>query len=474
MQLKSLKILCRRFWNGCDYLATTKRLPKPPKTHSAVVKLIRYALNPDKTTDEKCLYADSCNCSIVGAANQFKAVRDRWDKNSGNFAYHFIQSFKPGETSPEEAAHCGKELADALLGNAGFQVVIGTHLDKAHLHNHFVVNAVNPTDGKKLQTDHNFIRKMREENDRICRAHNLSVIENPESNGKTYAEWVIGKNGGFTWRGMIRQDIDELIPTVLTLKELLDALEQNGYTVRRRGKYLSLSPPGAKVNFRLYKLGKGYTEEDITERILYLDRRRAKAPGIKPIRIRVKAYHIKSSFPLKAKGGFRGLYYVYLYRLRKLLNVSAQVQRRIPIQARRDTKLFREFAEDARLLFENGIDNVNQLSEFYYAVDKKRNRLCAQRLSLREALSNCDSADTSKILQAQIAGLNTVIQNLGKQMQSCERIYERSNRVRVTNKQIDAIQKEMIQENVNPQNNSPLLKTPMNENERNDENVSRS
>ena len=150
-------------------MATTKRLPKPPKTHAAVTKLIRYVLNPSKTTDEESLYADSCNCSLAGAANQFSAVRDRWDKNAGNYAYHFIQSFKPGETTPEEAALCGKELAEALFGNDGFQVVFGTHLDKSHLHNHFVVNAVNLLDGKKLQTDHDFIRRMREENDRICK-----------------------------------------------------------------------------------------------------------------------------------------------------------------------------------------------------------------------------------------------------------------------------------------------------------------
>lgn len=472
MQSKNLKRSCRHFWNGCDRLATTKRLPKPPKTHSAVVKLIRYALNPEKTTDEKCLYADSCNCSIAGAADQFKAVRDRWDKNSGNFAYHFEQSFKPGETNPAEAHQCGIELAQALFGNLGYQVIVSTHLDRAHLHNHFVVNAVNPIDGKKLQTDHDFIRRMREENDRICRAHNLSVVEHPENRGKSYAEWIIDKNGGFTWRGMIRQDIDDLIPTVHTLKELLDTLEKNGYTVRRHSKYLSLSPPGAKTNFRLYKLGKGYTEEDLAERILYADRRPAKESGIKPIRIRVKAYRLKTVFPLKSTGGFRGLYYVYLYRLRKLLNVSVQVQRRMPIQARRDTKLFREFLEDTRLLFENGIDNVDQLSEFYYTLDKKRHNLCVQRLSLREALGNCDSADTSKTLQAQIAALNPVIQQLGRQMQSCERIYARSERVRTTNKQIDAVQKEVIQENLKPQDNSPRSKT--NENERNDENVSRS
>lgn len=448
-------------------MATTKRLPKPPKTHTAVVKLIRYVLNPEKTTDEKCLYADSCNCSIVGAADQFKAVRNRWDKNSGNFAYHFVQSFKPGETTPEEAFLCGKELAEALFGQDGYQVVFSTHLDHAHLHNHFVVNAVNALNGVKLQTDHAFIQRMRETNDRICRAHHLSVIDTPTGSGKSYAEWIINKNNGFTWRGMIRQDIDTLIPMVSTFKELLDELERSGYTVRRRGKYLSLSPPGTKTNFRLYKLGKGYTEEDLAEKILYADRRIAGQSGIKPLRVQLKVYHVKTAFPLKSKGGFRGLYYVYLFRLRKLLGSAPQTQRKMPIQARRDAKLFREFAEDTRLLFENRIDTVNQLSEFYYAIDEQCQGMYATRLTLRESLRDCDGTENAKALQAQIFEINEALQKMRAKMNSCERIYERTERVQAANQQI----KDVIYGSLNDSSTQPQ-KTETNE--RNDENVSRS
>lgn len=321
------------------------------------------------------------------------------------------------------------------------------------MHNHFVVNAVNSMDGKKLQTDHDFIRRMREENDRICKVHNLSVIEAPTNSGKSYAEWVIAHNGGFTWRGMIRHDIDELIPRVTTFKELLKELECNGYTVNRRGKYLSLSPPGAKVNFRLYKLGNGYTEEDIAERIMYSDRRLAKESKAKPFRVRVKAYHLKSTFPIRSQGKLRGLYYVYLYRLRKLLNSSTYSN--VPIQARHDTKLFKEFTEDATLLFDSKIDTVEQLLNLYYQLDEKRHKLCVKRLSLRKELTYCDSVDVAKGIQSQITELNPLIERLGNQMRSCERIYERSARVSDTNREISVEQSEVIKsENVKPQNNN--------------------
>lgn len=136
----------------------------------------------------------------------------------------------------------GAELAEALFAQFGYQVVFSTHLDKDHLHNHFVVNAVNPVDGKKLQTDHAFIRKMREENDRICKAHNLSVVNEPKGKGKSYAEWITEKKGGFTWRGVVRSDIDDLLPSVRSLKELLDELSKQGYQIHTKSIFLFPRP----------------------------------------------------------------------------------------------------------------------------------------------------------------------------------------------------------------------------------------
>ena len=137
-------------------------------------------------------------------------------------------------------------------------IILSTHLDKDHLHNHFAVNAVNPIDGKKLQTDHAFIRTMRQQNDRICKAHNLSVVNEPKGKGKSYAEWITEKKGGFTWRGVVRSDIDDLLPSVRSLKELLDELSKQGYQIHTK-KYISVSPPGTKSFFRLHKLGAGYS-----------------------------------------------------------------------------------------------------------------------------------------------------------------------------------------------------------------------
>lgn len=419
-------------------MAVTKRLPNPPKTQHSVFSLITYIMNPEKTCDEKALYVDSINCSTIGTSEQFKAVRDRWNKNSGNLAYHFIQSFAPNEVTPEEAHQCGMELAKALFGDLGYQVVVGTHLDRGHLHNHFGVNAVNSLDGKKLQTDHDFIRKMRSENDRICREHKLSVITNPKGKDKSYAEWVIDKNGGFTWRGEIRKDIDALIPTVSTFKELLERLSEQGYTVNRGRKYLSISPPGTNTNFRFYKLGNGYTEEDITQRILYSRRSLPLQPTktlfySKPH----QTVRYRGVFPIfKRRSGFRGLYYSYLYRLRRLSKASANYQRKMPMDARHDMKLLDDFAADLMLLSKYSIDDVSQLADVYLFLKENRSALLDKRQDLRIKLSACSSPQELAEINKEIGNITKITENQRKELRACERIYERSKKVQKSNKQL--------------------------------------
>ncbi len=419
-------------------MAVTKRLPNPPKTPHSVSSLITYIINPEKTCDEKSLYVNSINCSTIGAQEQFKFVRYRWNKNSGNLAYHFIQSFAPNEVTAKEAHQCGMELAKALFGDNGYQVVVGTHLDRGHLHNHIGVNSVNALDGKKLQTDHDFIRKMRIENDRICREHKLSVITCPKGKGKTYAEWVIEKNGGFTWRGEIRKDIDALIPTVSTFKELLNRLTEQGYTINRGRKYLSVSPPGTNTNFRFYKLGYGYTEESIAERILLSRLSKPLQPAKEAFyrKPRYKARYQGKFTGLKRRSGFRSLYYSYLYRLRNLSNAPVSHQRNLPMDIRRDMKLLDDFAADLTLLSKYAIDNVSQLASVYLFLKENHNTLLSKRQELRVKLSACNSPHELSGISKEIGNINQDIKKQRKELKSCERIYERSKKVQKASKQL--------------------------------------
>lgn len=414
-------------------MATTKRMPHPPKTQQGVAQLIRYITNPAKTTGETAVFVGSQNCAVPTAAQEFMECRERWGKTGGNYAYHFEQSFAPGEATPEEVYQCGVELAQAMFGDE-YQVVLATHLDKDHLHNHFAVCAVSLKDGHKLQTDHEFLRRLRRESDRICREHGLSVVENPKGEGKSYAEWILEKNGGFTWRGQIREDIDALLPQAASLKELLDLLKGRGYAVKD-GKYLALSPPGNDRFFRLYKLGSGYAPEELAARFTG---RRYLPPGSQRIlHPRVQRARLHGTFrQLRWLGGLTGQYYVYLYRLRKIFGQPPHRQMRYPIHCRKDARQVREFAADLRLLSQHGIRTLSELGALVSALLDEQSVLRRGREALRVELAKAETPEQMMELQKKIADTQSRLRDLRDNLKACERIYERSRTIRDNQKAI--------------------------------------
>ena len=243
---------------------------------------VKYAVNGEKTElDERIVYtADpektdtvrfvtTLNCrSAETAFAAMQKTKKKYKKTGGVLGYHFIQSFAPGEVTPEQAHEIGCEFARRLFGE-DFEAVIGTHLDKAHPHNHIVVNSVSRTDGHKYHSSpESYYNDVRGTSDALCRENDLSVIA-PQGKGKHYAEWKAEQGGKPTVRGVIRADIDTIIGQAYTYDTFLMLLRKNGYEVRRspNRKYTTVKPPDAKRAIRLDSLGEGYTEADILLRL---------------------------------------------------------------------------------------------------------------------------------------------------------------------------------------------------------------
>ena len=185
---------------------------------------VKYAVNGEKTElDERIVYtADpektdtvrfvtTLNCRPAETAfAAMQKTKKKYKKMGGVLGYHFIQSFAPGEVTPEQAHEIGCEFARRLFGE-DYEVVIGTHLDKAHPHNHIVVNSVSRTDGHKYHSSpESYYNDVRGTSDALCRENDLSVIT-PQGKGKHYAEWKAEQGGKPTVRGIIRADIDTII-----------------------------------------------------------------------------------------------------------------------------------------------------------------------------------------------------------------------------------------------------------------------
>lgn len=196
---------------------------------------------------------------------QFKATRELWGKNKGVQAHHIIQSFKPDEVTPKQANEIGKELAEKIA--KGHEVVIYTHSDKAHIHNHIVINSVNYEDGSKYQSSKKDLYKIREASDRLCEERGLSVVKEPSAKVRyTLFEKNILEKGQVSWKDEIRQVIDFEKNSSKNYEEFKKVLTQKyNIEVKERGKYISFKHPEVKKFVRGKTLGLDYERGTIED-----------------------------------------------------------------------------------------------------------------------------------------------------------------------------------------------------------------
>lgn len=227
-----------------------------------------YAANPEKTESQKFVTGINCEPSI--ARQQMLITKKHFDKLTGRTAYHGYQSFAPGEATPEIAHEIGVKLAQRLWGD-NYQVIVATHLDKAHIHNHFVINSVSFVDGKKFHSScQSYFGDMRTQSDALCKEYGLSVIDNPSpiSSTKEYKEWLDDKDDKSTWRGLVREDVEEVLTNATVWSQFLTGLKEKGYDIKTNVKHIAVRPPGKERYVRLRSLGEEYSEEVLRERIL--------------------------------------------------------------------------------------------------------------------------------------------------------------------------------------------------------------
>ncbi len=226
---------------------------------------IDYICNPDKT-DGKMLIS-SYGCSPETADIEFEMTRDKaYSKRGTVLARHLIQSFEPYETTPEIAHEIGKKLADEVL-QGKYEYVLSTHIDKGHIHNHIIFNAVSFTDFKKYHSNKQSYQQTRAISDKLCSEYGLSVIEPNDNKGKSYAEHAADKNGG-SLKTKLRKAIDLNIVQAKDYDDFIRLMELSGYTVKQQNKNISFCSDGRTKFMRSKTLGADYTVESIIDRII--------------------------------------------------------------------------------------------------------------------------------------------------------------------------------------------------------------
>ena len=235
------------------------------KTHpikSTLKAAIDYICNPEKTDGK--LLVSSYGCTAETADIEFAWTRRHSIDKGTNLGRHLIQAFEPGEVTPDEAHEIGMQLAKEILGGK-YEFVLTTHIDKGHIHNHLIFNAVSFTDHKHYHSNKHSYHEIRRASDRLCREHGLSVIVPGQDKGKSYIEHQAAQNGT-SYKAKLKAAIDRLIPASSSLEDLLARLQREGYEIKR-GKYISARAPDQERFTRLKTLGADYTEEAVVSRI---------------------------------------------------------------------------------------------------------------------------------------------------------------------------------------------------------------
>lgn len=235
------------------------------KTHpikSTLKAAIDYICNPEKTDGR--LLVSSYGCSAETADIEFEWTRRHAIDKGTNLGRHLIQAFEPGEVTPEEAHEIGMQLAKEILG-AKYEFVLTTHIDKEHVHNHLIFNAVSFEDHKHYHSNKRSYHYIRRTSDRLCKEHGLSVIIPGQDKGKSYIEHQAAQTGT-SYKAKLKQAIDRLISASRDFEDLLLRLQKEGYEIKR-GKYVSCRASDQERFTRMKTLGADYTEEAITARI---------------------------------------------------------------------------------------------------------------------------------------------------------------------------------------------------------------
>ena len=402
--------------------------------------VLEYTVQDDKT--EKQFYVTGINCDPATACEQMSQTKLQFQKTDGILAFHGYQSFAPGEATPETAHAIGVKLAQKLWSER-FEVVVSTHLDKHHLHNHFVLNSVSFMDGKRYYDNKATYTLMRQISDQLCREYFLSVIENPQrGKSKHYAEWKAEQEGKPTWRGLIRKDVDNVIVDSMTFTQFISNLRKQGYEVKTGVKYVAVRPQGKERFVRLKTIGDDYSEEAIKLRILH--NCAPKHPQVLPEPKR-KRYTIRGGMNLKNKRkltGLQALYFHYLYKL-GILPKQRVSNKRTHFLLREDLRHMGELTAQTKLLCTHHIENKELLLTYQNGLEQEISALSDVRKSLYHRIRRCKDDTQNTEFKEQIAGLSKKLSLLRKEVKLCTGILSRSEEMK--QKLLQVKQEEMHQ-----------------------------
>lgn len=364
------------------------------------VNVFSYDTNPNKTNNKQFVTAVNCKKEI--ALQQMILTKKQFNKQDKYIAWHGYQSFKPDEVTPEFCHEIGVKFAKKMWGDR-FQVIVSTHLDKDHLHNHFCFNSVSFLDGKKYNYSKSEMQRLRNVSNELCKEYGLSVVETSnKSKSPSRTLYLAEKNNEPTKYNLMRTAIDEAISISPTPKEFVRIMRKKGYIVNLNSerKYTTIRSVNDRRNTRLKTLGEKYDRHNIVELINTQDgfalfpaykefNRSCKTKYIKP-----QKYHFKGSFQaVKKVTSLKALYLYYCYRLGYLPKKNQY--KPLSPEMKQAWRKIDKISNQVRLISKYNLNDTNDVQRFINDNQKQMVSITNQRNQIYNKLRRCK--DTEQI-----------------------------------------------------------------------------
>lgn len=408
-------------------------------------KVIKYTTNPEKTEDknyseswyrdlhntveyikadfktEKQFYVTGINCSEDNALEEMKATKKKFGKERGILAYHAFQSFAEGEVTPEQAHKIGIQLAEELWGDR-FEVIVSTHLNTKHIHNHFVLNSVSFVDGKKYRDNRSTYAIMRRTSDEICRENNLSVIEEKPC-GKLnidYSKYYSSYLQRDDYHTLVKADVDFAIKQAYSYNNFEDILIDMGYTITIRAGKISLCKTPYKRNIRITRaFGEEYSMDNIEERIM-------SNTSYIPLlaKSKIKRYKGKNRKSIRYDRG--SLYRLYLYYCYMFKVFPKNNRIKLSENMKKEVRKMEQMSNEIKFICRNKIKSTDELFSYKKNLAEELNNQMKERCKLRRNRENCQDSEERQKICNEILVVSDKINYLKKEVKLCEDVRKRN------------------------------------------------
>ncbi|MBS5863774.1 MAG: relaxase/mobilization nuclease domain-containing protein [Clostridium sp.] len=397
----------------------------------SIGQVLTYATNLDKT--EKQFYTTGINCDVKDAVKQMQFVKTLYGKENGILAFHAYQSFDEGEVTPKIAHEIGVRLAEEMWGNR-FQVVVSTHLNTKHIHNHFVINSVSFKDGKKYYSNLTNTALLRKTSDEICEEYGLKVLnEKTCKSGINFENFYRKSMRESDYYKFAKEDIDYAIEHSWTYQEFIKRLKNLGYEIYFRANKISVRMYPHKRNIRIERaFGEEYSIENIKNKIC--SRYPSREEVIKPRTYDKKLFYKGSTRKLRKPKGIIALYYYYCYLLK--VYPKKNLSYKLTPEMRKAVKKMDKYSEQIRFISKYKIETINDVENLKEQKKEELKKVLNTRNRLYYKRQKLDNGSEKDVVTKEIISVTSDVEKVRKEIRLCDEVGDNARKMKEQIKEI--------------------------------------